>query len=554
MKATGRRLRKVSDKDLTQIEGQRRRTFYTQPHALTAQAIWDDIQQHQRQRVIVICNTVSQAQGLYKDLDELNWNNQITITLLHSRFLPEHRALKEQYLQDSFGKNRKLDRRCHILIATQVIEVGLDITCEIMHVQLCPMNSLLQRAGRCARFQDERGEVYVYRRLKVNDENSQLATADLEIEEEPSKKRQFLPYNDKICELTWQILETHTQSSAINNSITFRTEEDWINQVHRDEDALQAQRRENDRAEFEQFFHQAVFQGDTSTPDNLIRFIDSRSIFVWEETTWIDCDDTPVDPKKLLAFSVPTTTLCSVWREYQNLGYKMDWLFKRIQNPKGKSQTYSQPVTVPITSYNDLVNSFKILVNSKYLRYDDEIGLQIGVNIQGNNFASPNKPQKQLPSEYKYRMDNYVGHLVLMWKCWRKPFKTRIFVNGEVKDIEFVSVRDELLQAGGQFIKTKLFPNVIDAEAETLFEYLVLLAVFIHDLGKLQLKWQKVMRGWQEIAYRTYGGKHPKTHLLAHTDYNPEDPQQRDALKNYLFQQEGSHCTCTQVSVEMNCE
>jgi hypothetical protein len=25
-------------------------------------------------------------------------------------------------------------------------------------------------------------------------------------------------------------------------------------------------------------------------------------------------------------------------------------------------------------------------------------------------------------------------------------------------------------------------------------------------------------------------------------------------LTNYLKQQEGSHCTCTQVSVEMNCE
>lgn len=41
------------------------------------------------------------------------------------------------------------------------------------------------------------------------------------------------------------------------------------------------------------------------------------------------------------------------------------------------------------------------------------------------------------------------------------------------------------------------------------------------------------MRGWQEIAHHQFEGKNPRTHLLAHTDYNPEKKQQRQALIDY---------------------
>jgi hypothetical protein len=52
-------------------------------------------------------------------------------------------------------------------------------------------------------------------------------------------------------------------------------------------------------------------------------------------------------------------------------------------------------------------------------------------------------------------------------------------------------------------------------------------------LGKLQVKWQDVMRGWQAIASRDFGGRNPGSHLLAHTDYDPVDKAQRDRLKAY---------------------
>lgn len=543
---------RVEDSDLNLIEVHRCRTFRAISQPLDAQVIWDDIYSRRRQRVIIICNTVSQAQGIYRDLSELNHNEELNITLLHSRFLPEHRAKKEKILQHIFAQNwqQQDDDTCQILIATQVIEAGINITCQVLHTQLSPMNSLLQRAGRCARFAGEMGEVFVYRSLQVNIENQELADTDLyELNDEPinttdvqidsensqKSKESFLPYQKEICELTWQVLQAHTDSEAVSHNVGFKIEEEWINFVHSDEDLLNLKRRTNNQMEFETKFNDAVFRGDDSAASDLIRKVDNRSIFTWQQLGLFDFDDAEtIDIQKLLPFSVPVSTLCKAWRDFQNsLSFGDDWLFKRIDTPKNKSQTYSQPVLNPITSRDFLIGCYRILVNPRYIAYDEDIGLQIGVNIRGNGFNSPPKSDKLIFSQYRYGMDNYVGHLVLMWKCWRDAFSTKIIKNGEAVDIKYSSVRDELLVAGGKFIQTKIFPEAAAYQAEALFEILVFLAIFTHDLGKLQVKWQQVMRGWQEIAHRDFYGKNPRQYLLAHTDYNPEEQQQKAALTDY---------------------
>ena len=526
----------VEDTDLQDIEGNRCRTFRAISEPLTAEVIVHDIEHYQRKRVIVICNTVSQSQGLFRDLQDLNSDGKLIVTLLHSRFLPEDRAKKEAYLKETFAQNwqQQEDNICHVLISTQVIEAGLNITCEVMHTHLSPMNSLLQRAGRCARFGGEQGEVYIYRSFQINPVNAQLTESDWEDtpEEQTQKKQNFLPYTNEICELTLAVLQEHTASDQVNENVGFRIEEQWINTVHTEETLLQHERRANNQMNFEQQFNAAFFQGEQSVANELIRLVDARSVFIWSEPIFLD--DEPIDPKKLLAFSLPISILCKVWQDVKNLGYEIDWMFKRIENPKGRAtETYSQPVCVPITSRESLVTSVRILVNPRYVYYDDQIGLLIGLDVFSNRFSSPDKPKRNQPSEYSYRMDTYVGHLVLMWKCWREAFPTTLKRNGELVETQISSVRDELLQAGGRFIRTKIFSDAAENEAEALFEYLVFFAVLTHDLGKLQVKWQNVMRGWQAIAHSSFNGKNPHSHLLAHTDYNPEDKEQRDRLKAY---------------------
>ena len=56
-------------------------------------------------------------------------------------------------------------------------------------------------------------------------------------------------------------------------------------------------------------------------------------------------------------------------------------------------------------------------------------------------------------------MDNYVGHLALMWKCWRDNFSSDILKNGQPTKVTYSSPRKELLIAGGKFIQAKIFYN-----------------------------------------------------------------------------------------------
>jgi hypothetical protein len=224
------------------------------------------------------------------------------------------------------------------------------------------------------------------------------------------KEAEFLPYTNEICELTWAVLQEHTASEQVKENVGFRIEEQWINTVHTEETLLQHERRANNQMNFEQQFNAAFFQGEQSVANDLIRLVDARSVFIWEEPIFLD--DEPIDPKKLSAFSLPISTLCKVWQDVKNLGYKIDWMFKRIENPKDKYiETYSQPNGIPITSRESLIASVRILVNPRYVYYDDQIGLLIGPDVVGNRFVSPDKPKRTI------KVSTAIAWIT-MWDTW----------------------------------------------------------------------------------------------------------------------------------------
>ncbi|WP_071819358.1 CRISPR-associated helicase Cas3' [Gloeothece citriformis] len=528
--------------DLKSIEQNRHRLFaVVSPEiSLSADRILQDIDNYQRKRVIVICNTVAKAQGLYLDLKQ-HQNNNIKIILLHSRFLPEHRATKETELEKIFKEKWQDDGICYVLIATQVIEVGINITSQVMHTEICPINSLLQRAGRCARFANERGQVYIYWSVKYNPIYKAFSEFDNdpelgEFEESDNPKLQrFLPYSKKLCEWTWKKLEEHTNSDKIDVNVGFETEINWVNQVHEQEDKQNFNRRQNNRKQFNKNYQKAIFQGDTSARTELIRNINSRSVFIWDGSA-ISFDETKeleFEPQKRVSFSLPVSVLCSVYKEISQHNHDV---FKEIKVPKNKAETYTYPICTPITSIAQLINSLRIVINSKYVDYDEDIGLVLNVKSKGE-FKSPIKKLKNIKSEYTYHMDTYVEHLQCMWTCWQsKPFETERIINGNVEKITFGTVREEILAAGGKFIQNKIFLNAKQEEAEALFEILVFLAIFTHDLGKLQVKWQAVMRGWQTIAYETFKNlkfRDPGSELLAHTDFDPENEAVKQKYDEY---------------------
>ncbi len=536
----------VVSEDLPEIEGDRQRTFEAVKEPLSAQLILDDIKERDRKRVIIICNTVSVSQGLFRDLEALIDNDDIVVTLLHSRFLPDDRKDKEEFLQEKFKENWEDDGKCYVLISTQVIEVGINITSQVMHVQLCPMSSLLQRAGRCARFKGEIGEVRIYENIEIEEDNQALAEADTDdaetelLEQKPEKKRKFLPYDDDVCEKTRDVLTDHTKNHS-GEPVGFATEDTWIQQVHHEESELQKKRRQNNRLEFENKFRDAIFEGDRSTARQLIRFVDNRTIYVGEDLPEIDFEE-EVDLIDLPVFSVPKTTLLKAWGDFKKAGHQT-WLFKRVENPQGnKAETYSKPIATKIEppGEKEIVASFRLIINSKYVSYSKDIGLEINVNNppeQKEDIPRSDRSKQLYKNEYEYHMDTYAQHLKMMWDCWHNKFPPK---TSEDK-LTYTSIRDELLKAGGRFIKEKIFTQVTKEEAEALFELLIMFAILTHDLGKLQVKWQTVMRGWQQIIYSEFHEKYPelkisdpKDHLLAHTDHKPSIAEIKKAYQEFM--------------------
>jgi CRISPR-associated endonuclease/helicase Cas3 len=105
-------------------------------------------------KILVVCNTVKKAQSLFKSLRDIFGAERCF--LLHSRFVPEDRKNREREVLEAFNGSKKC-----CVITTQVCEVGLDISCDVLLTEVSPIDSLIQRVGRCAR-KGGIGEVHVF--------------------------------------------------------------------------------------------------------------------------------------------------------------------------------------------------------------------------------------------------------------------------------------------------------------------------------------------------------------------------------------------------------
>jgi CRISPR-associated endonuclease/helicase Cas3 len=97
-----------------------------------------------------IRNTVGDAREAY-----LHWRQRLgpdRATLFHSRFTVGDRAEIERDVLRRFGPESTVaDRRGRLLIATQVIEQSLDLDFDVLVTDLCPIDLVIQRAGRLHR-------------------------------------------------------------------------------------------------------------------------------------------------------------------------------------------------------------------------------------------------------------------------------------------------------------------------------------------------------------------------------------------------------------------
>ncbi len=113
-------------------------------------------EKYEGNKVLVICNTVKEAQRVYKELhnDEDFTDN---VNLFHSGFIRRDRKNKEDNIL-KFGN--KYNTCKGVWITTQVVEASLDIDFDVLITELSDLNGLFQRMGRCYRDRDWEDEGY----------------------------------------------------------------------------------------------------------------------------------------------------------------------------------------------------------------------------------------------------------------------------------------------------------------------------------------------------------------------------------------------------------
>jgi CRISPR-associated helicase Cas3/CRISPR-associated endonuclease Cas3-HD len=102
--------------------------------------------------ILIVVNTVEKAKQIYNSI-----LNKEEVMLLHGK-LPE-------ILRSKFAKEMKRSKP-KILIATQVVEAGLNISYDILITDACPIDRLIQRAGRVCRFEEKEGDIYISSKIE----------------------------------------------------------------------------------------------------------------------------------------------------------------------------------------------------------------------------------------------------------------------------------------------------------------------------------------------------------------------------------------------------
>lgn len=171
---------------------------------------WDDADEivckavEDDKKVLVVCNRVKSAQEHYEYFK--NRFLDIPMLLLHSRFKRGDRNQKEKKLLGLDEKGFSTDEfntseKACIVVATQVVEVSLDISFDLMITETAPLDSLIQRFGRVNR----KRAVETIGKFKP-----------VYLIPPPEDKKEALPYDAEILKASFDVLP--------NNEILHETE------------------------------------------------------------------------------------------------------------------------------------------------------------------------------------------------------------------------------------------------------------------------------------------------------------------------------------------
>ena len=542
----------VTSEEICQMPSQRNKErmwrWSDQPLSATAVVDLHQTFSPERRRSIVILNTVKRAQEIYREIQK-SLPARYPLRLLHSRFLPADRAEIEAWARESFARGATGEA---ILVATQVVEAGLDISATVLHTELAPANALVQRAGRCARYEDEKGAVFVYDTISNDgkrDYRPYWLGRQRDREEEDAGDSETL--RDAV-DITAK--EIGRLDSCI---LAYHDEIELIDTVHTTLDTKAV--RSFDETEWRRKAAKAM----CPVPDHqnyayareMIRDIDSVGVMIAHESRLLDPVGSRVAPQFVPeTISVSRVSIAGLSRSALNLVPNGTWALMAAQwdasAQRGSGFTGYAPVAAVGSAFQQwLVATYRdryIVLNPALGRYTSDAGLELGVCSQAGDWQSTGKltdedlKQARRP-DWCYRAEQYGTHVAWVrlhaeMLCGDSRARERLsrFWADNGRDSDVFELTDHAVALAWIDARLALPPG-------TACE-LALLAARLHDLGKLNKAWQEVVWRWQRLkassrehypagregdhAYQDaqvlleYSGR--RTVLLAHTDFDAQ--------------------------------
>jgi CRISPR-associated endonuclease/helicase Cas3 len=489
-------------KELEEIAQGRTRTFWRSQTPMDA----DEILREHRQRsankcTLVVCNTVGRAQRLYLQLTRSEAENDDTrVVLLHSRFTTADRHAISQEIETELGPGKWQDGHYLggdlIVVATQVVEVGLDISVQVLHTEITPASSLIQRAGRCARFAQQQGKVWIHP-LPPNEDGSEANT---------------LPYNKDLCAATWQALEPfHGQS------VGFAQEQILINAVHTQEDMTFL----NQYAKYESQVAEKIFTSlqtnDRSFASSLIRNVAQVQILIQDDPNQVIQEA----PWQWESFGIHPGSLMSPtrWQSLQERAAHLDrdvpvcWEAEPLLQEKRNDEDLDNKEKAvykwkPVASPNTIPQALMLAFPRELARYDGKLGFlllddPLALELGTTTYQSTRLPAR-IPNYENYgaHQQSYQEHIAGLVQAYN------FYINKEI------------------FYSATRLEQAMGLETGTIHQAITL-AIACHDLGKLNQSWQQWALEWQQLIYQR---RHKlvyqlpdAAHCFAKTDYTSRE-------------------------------
>ncbi|NOZ46376.1 MAG: CRISPR-associated helicase Cas3', partial [Chlorobi bacterium] len=431
-----------------------------------------------KNKTIVICNRVETAQNLFIEIEKIKKNEETKLLCIHSRFFDKDRKDKEKLIKDYFKKDCNENA---ILVSTQVIEAGMDISCETLHTEVSPVNSFLQRAGRCARYENETGEIYVYDILQPDEKiklDETLSSNEFDKKEIRKINNKYLPYNPDLCKKTLKVLK-HTPS------IDKDTAEHLVNMIM-GESEKDITQKINENSFNKKEIRDAWQNCEKSNYRKTIRDIQSVELVIINNKIK---RDVILQPYSYESIGLYKWTFVGKWKKIMdnfNSDFNDDYPVLKLE-PSIFFDFGDEKYELNQAHY-DKITDTRFYVNSNFFNYDSKIGLNfIGI---GNGISQKIK-QKDKTDEFKpLKSDTFIEHNLALLNYYRNNFKPKM---------EFI------------FKELPKFIQIPDIDYNKLIE----LMLIMHDYGKLNTAWQEPIKKYQS---EKSGNK--ITEALAHSDFD----------------------------------